>query len=514
MHCLRQNVILLLLVFLATSHSGANVKMPSIFSDNMMLQRGISVAVWGTASPGEKVTVKIAGQSATGTAAKDGKWLVRLKPLNAGGPYSMTVSGKNRLTIRNILVGEVWLCAGQSNMVMKVSQCQNAPAEISSASFPKIRCYTTKLAASPKPQVDTVGKWEVCSPAAVGDFSATGYFFARDTHQTLNVPVGIIVSAWGGSNQEAFMRLEALHAHPKEAKPYFKLWEQRKAAFPEEHAAALKKAAEAKAAGKPAPKMRTLEGHQARPASIYNAMIHPLIPFGIRGALWAGGKANRGRALEYRVLMPAMIQDWRKSWSLGDFPFYLCQMANYLPKDPNEHWEELRESMLKTTDLKNAGMVVTIDIGDPHNVHPKNKQEVSRRLALLAKANVYGKNIVCNGPIYKSMSVEGSAIRLHFRSIGGGLAARGGGSLKGFAIAGADRKFVPAVAAIEGDTILVRSDSVASPAAVRYAWEMNPDCNLINNAGLPASPFRTDTWPLSQGVHKSDSADSTAEDGG
>jgi sialate O-acetylesterase len=285
-----------------------------------------------------------------------------------------------------------------------------------------------------------------------------------------------------------------LRAHPESA-AYFKLWEQRKAAFPAELAAAQEKAAEAKAAGKPAPKMRTLEGHQARPGSIYNAMISPLIPFGMRGVLWAGGKANRGRALEYRVLMPAMIQDWRKSWGLGDFPFFLCQMANWIPTNPDEEWMELRESMLKTTNLRGTGMVVTIDIGEEHNVHPKNKQEVGRRLALIAKSQVYGMDVTYSGPIYESMTIEGKAIRLRFKFVDGGLDARGGGDLKGFAIAGADRKFVPAEAVIDGDSILVTSKEVPNPLAVRYAWEMNPDCNLINKAGLPASPFRTDTWP-------------------
>ena len=491
---------LLLLLLLAASQARAAVKLPSIFSDNMMLQRGISAPIWGNASPGEPVTVHIAGQSATAKAGKDGRWQMRLKSIAAGGPYDLIVSGKNKIVVTNVMVGEVWLCAGQSNMVMKVSECQNAPAEIAGAGFPAIRCYTTQRAASPNPLTDTVGKWEVCSPKTVGRFAATGYFFARDIHKTLNVPVGIIISAWGGSNMEAFVRLDTLKAHP-ESKAYFKLWEQRKAAFPAELAAAKIKAAEAKAQGKPAPKQRTLEGHQARPASIYNAMISPLIPYGMRGALWAGGKANRARSLEYRVLMPAMIQDWRKSWGLGDSPFYIVQMANWISKDPNEHWEELRESMLKTTDLKNTGMVVTIDIGNPNNVHFKNKQEVSRRLALLAKANVYGMDVVCDGPIYTSMTVEGNAIRLHFKSIGGGLAARGGELLKGFVIAGADRKFVPAEATVDGETIVVRSESIGAPIAVRYAWEMNPDCNLVNKTGLPASPFRTDAWPFWQGVH-------------
>jgi sialate O-acetylesterase len=498
---------LISLLMMLIAPGDANVKLPALISDNMMLQRDIPVPIWGRAAPGERIKVAIGKQTASAVAGKDGRWQVRLKPMKAGGPLDMVVTGKNKLEVRNILVGEVWLCAGQSNMVMMVKQCDNAAQEIADAkNYPEIRHYKVDLKASPWPLNDTVGKWEVCSPRTVGKFTATGYFFARDIHDTLKAPVGIILSAWGGSNMESFVRLDVLKAHPESA-AYFKHWEQRKAAFPAELAAAQKAAAEAKAAGKPAPKMRTLEGHQARPSSIYNAMISPLIPFGMRGVLWAGGKANRSRALEYRVLMPAMIQDWRKSWGLGDCPFFICQMANWVSKDPNEHWEELRESMLKTTDLKNAGMVVTIDIGDPNNVHPKNKQEVSRRLALQAKANVYGMDVVCNGPIYTSMTVEGNAIRLHFKSIGGGLAARVGGSLKGFVIAGADRKFVPAGGTIDGDTILVRSENVRSPIAVRYAWEMNPDCNLMNKAGLPASPFRTDAWPFWQGVQDKGSPD-------
>ncbi len=486
-----------LLVSASLGH--ADVKLPSLISDNMVLQRDIRIPIWGTAAPGEKVKVTLADQSAEAVAGTDGSWKVTLKPMQAGGPHEMTVTGKNKITVKNILIGEVWLCSGQSNMVMPVSQCENAQEEIADAkNYPQIRHYTAERIASETPQNDTVGKWEIASPETVGKFTATGYFFARDINDVFHVPVGIILSAWGGANMESFMRLDALKAHPKEAAPYFKLWEERKAAFPAEHAAALKAAEEAKAAGKPAPKMRTLEGHQARPGSIYNGMISPLIPFGMRGVLWAGGKANRGRAAEYAVLMPAMIQDWRKSWGLGDFPFYLAQMANWISPDPNEHWEALREAMLKTTSLTNTGMVVTIDIGDPHNVHFKNKQEVARRFALQAKAHVYGMDIACDGPIYTSMSVEKGAIRLHFKSLDGGLATPNDEPLKGFVIAGSDRKFVPADAKIDKDTILVQSDKIADPAAVRYAWEMNPDCNLINAAGLPASPFRTDDWPLEQ----------------
>jgi len=489
-------IIALACVVILGPRANAEVRLPSLIGDNMMLQQHVNVPIWGTASPKEHVTVTIGKQTASTTADPDGRWKVKLKPLQAGGPFTMTIAGKNRITVRNILVGEVWLCAGQSNMVMTVQQSNDAAREIADAkNYPQIRYYDVKRRASSKPLNDTVGKWVICSPETAGKFSAAGYFFARDIHKTLKAPVGLILSAWGGSNMEAFVRLDVLKSHPESA-AYFKLWEQRKAAFPAELAAAEKKAAQAKAAGKPVPTMRTLEGHQARPASIYNAMISPLIGFGMRGVLWAGGKANRGRAKEYSVLMPAMIQDWRKSWGEGDFPFYFCQMANWIPNNPNEHWEELREAMLKTTNLKNTGMVVCIDIGDPHNVHPKAKQEVGRRLALIAKSRVYGMKVTYSGPVYESMRIERSAIRLRFKHVDGGLAARGGGPLNGFAISGADRVFVPAQAVVFGDTIVVQSEKVRAPVAVRYAWEMNPDCNLVNGAGLPASPFRTDKWPL------------------
>jgi sialate O-acetylesterase len=477
------------------SCANAEVKLPSLISDNMMLQQHVNLPIWGTAAPKEHVKVTIGKQSVSTIAGTNGLWMVRLKPLTAGGPLTMTVAGKNKLTVRNILVGEVWLCAGQSNMVMTVKQSNNAAREIADAkNYPQIRYYDVKRRASSEPMTDTVGKWVICSPETAGKFSAAGYFFGRDIHKTLKVPVGLILSAWGGSNMEAFVRLDVLRSHPESA-AYFKYWEQRKAAFPAELAAAKKKAAEAKAAGKPAPTMRTLEGHQARPASIYNGMISPLIPFAMRGVVWAGGKANRGRAKEYGVLMPAMIQDWRKSWGLGDFPFFLCQMANYIPANPNEHWEELREAMLRTTNLKNTGMVVCIDIGDPHNVHPKAKQEVGRRLALIAKSQAYGMKVSYSGPVYESMNVQVNAVKLYFKHVDGGLVAGGGGPLKGFVISGANRRFVPAQAVVSGDTIIVTSDKVSNPAAVRYAWEMNPDCNLTNKSGLPASPFRTDTWP-------------------
>ena len=483
-------------VVILVPRANAEVTLPSLISDNMMLQQHMPVPIWGTASPKERVAVTVCKQTASTTTGPDGRWRVKLKPLQAGGPFTMTITGKNKITVRNILVGEVWLCSGQSNMAMTVQQSNDAEREIADAkNYPQIRYYNVKRKASSKPVSETEGKWEVCSPETAGEFSAAGYFFARDIHKTLKAPVGLILSAWGGSNMESFVRLDVLKSHPESA-AYFKHWEQRKAAFPAELAAAKKKAAEAKAAGKPAPTMRTLEGHQARPASIYNGMISPLIPFGMRGVLWAGGKANRSRAKEYGVLMPAMIQDWRKSWGMGDFPFFLCQMANWIPKDPNEHWEELREAMLKTTNLKNTGMVVCIDIGDPHNVHPKNKQEVGRRLALIAKSQVYGMKVSYSGPVYESIKVEDKAIKLYFKHIDGGLATRAGGVLKGFAISGADRQFVPAQGVVVGDTIVVNSEEVRAPVAVRYAWEMNPDCNLINKAGLPASPFRTDKWPL------------------
>jgi len=488
----------LVVICVSTLPAAANVTLPTVFGDHMVVQREIPIPIWGTAKPGEQVTVSLADETAKAVAGKDGRWNVRLKPRPAGGPLILTVTGMSKVVIKDVLVGDVWFCAGQSNMAMMVKQCKDAPTEIANSTNPMIRCYTTARAASPKPLTDTKGRWQVAGPDSTGGFSASAYFFARDIQQTLKIPIGIIVSAWGGSNMEAFARMEVLNAHPAEAKPYFRLWEQRKAAFPAELAAAKEAAAQAQAQGKPAPKLRTLETHQARPASIYNGMVAPFVPYAIKGFLWNGGAANRGRAAEYSVLMPAMIQDWRKQWGEGQLPFFLVQMANWSPDNPDTHFEALREAMLKTAQTPGVGMVVTIDIGEEHNIHPKNKQEVGRRLALQAKAKAYGFKIMADGPTYDSMAVEGDTIRLKFTSVGDGLAARGGGELRGFEIAGEDRKFWRGSAKIDGDTILVRSDVVPHPVAVRYAWEMFPDCNLINVHGLPASPFRTDTWPLQE----------------
>jgi len=354
------------------------------------------------------------------------------------------------------------------------------------------------------PLEDTEGQWTLCSPQSVGDFSAVGYFFGREIHKALGVPVGLIHSSWGGTPAEAWTSLPYLEGDP-DYQPIIERWKLNLANYPkaikdyEAKLAEWQSAAEkAKAEGKPAPPAPWKPAgpeYPGRPAVLYNGMIAPLIPYAIQGVIWYQGEANAGRAYQYRRLFPTMIRNWRKAWGQGNFPFLFVQLANYEPGNLNEEWAELREAQLMALQLPSTGMAVAIDIGNPKDIHPRNKQEVGRRLALTALAKVYGKNIEYSGPMYRGMSIEGGAIRLRFDHVDGGLLAMGGGPLKGFTIAGEDRKFVPAEAVIEGETVVVRSPEVAHPVAVRYAWAINPTCNLYNKAGLPASPFRTDDWP-------------------
>ena len=386
---------------------------------------------------------------------------------------------------------------------------RNAAAEIQSAVYPKIRLFTAEHIIAGKPQFDVSGKWETCTPDTVEFFSAVGYYFGRDLHKARGVPVGLIHTSWGGTPAESWTSKPVLQADP-DFKPILDRWQESFAGYPKklDHwykhtlAAWRKKADQVEAQGRPIPKPPELprdpRQHPHRPSGLYNAMIHPLIPFGIKGAIWYQGESNANRAYQYRTLFPAMIQNWRTDWGQGDFPFLFVQLANFKAREdePGESdWAELREAQTMTLSLPNTGMAVTIDIGEANDIHPTNKQDVGSRLALAARAIAYGEQIVYSGPMYDSMTVEGETIRLRFKHVGGGLLAKGGGALKGFAVAGADRKFVWADAKIDGDTIVVSSGKVAQPVAVRYAWAINPECNLYNKQGLPASPFRTDDWP-------------------
>jgi sialate O-acetylesterase len=645
----------------AAAAPAAQVRLPRIFGSHMVLQQGIDVPVWGWTDAGAAVTVTLGDAAQKAVAGADGRWSVRFGPLKAGGgPLTMTVTGANTITLTDILVGEVWVGSGQSNMEMSVGSSNNAAEEAAAATDSEIRFFTVPRRVSQKPLDDLAGgQWEACTPDTVRGFSAAAYFFGRRLRKDLGVPVGLIHTSWGGTPAEAWTTRPTLESDPdyapildrfKTSGPDYekaraeyerklKAWEQTAAdpgnkgfgegwADPATDVSAWKAmdlpaAMESQAdlnidgavwfrrevaipdawAGKDlllelgsvddfdvtyfdnvqvgatgqdtplwwaVPRKYTVPGrlvkggkavvavrvfdhwntggivgqggtmriapagspdsgavglagpwrykvefavdtskrgprpsepmgpdHPHSPAGLWNAMIRPIVPFAIRGAIWYQGETNAGRAYQYRKLFPAMITDWRKAWGQGDFTFLFVQLANFTARkdEPDEsEWAELREAQSMTLGLPKTGQAVIIDIGDAVDIHPKNKQDVGLRLALAAEAIAYGKGIVYSGPAYKGLKIDGGKAVLTFEHIGGGLVAKGG-KLTGFAVAGADRKFVWADAKIEGDTVVVSSDKVAAPVAVRYAWANNPDCNLYNKAGLPASPFRTDQWP-------------------
>jgi sialate O-acetylesterase len=483
---------------LAATPARAEVKLPALIGDNMVLQEGLKVPIWGWAAPGQAVTVSIAGQAVRATADKAGHWRVTLEPLKPGPALEMTVAGGGKtITVKNILVGEVWICGGQSNMTHPVA----LTGEADKAKYPEIRLFDVPPIPADAPVEDVKAAWAPCSPQTASQFSAIGYFFGRMIHKDLKVPVGLIHSALGATEAESWMDPKVLEADPQ-FKPIFKFWEgQRRehegnvAGATARRAAWEKEAAKAKAEGKPLPPGPIpipFDWSVRFPGRLYNGMIVPLIPYGIRGVIWYQGESNYVGAL-YRQEFAALIESWRKAWGQGDFPFLFVQLANYA-----EPWNfaVTRQAQLESLAVPHTGMAVTIDIGEAHNIHPGNKLEVGRRLGLIAEATVYGKkDVVYSGPICDGMKVEGNKVRLKFQHVDGGLVAKDGPALKGFAVAAADGKFVGAEARIDGETVVVSSDQVAVPVYVRYAWADNPECNLYNKAGLPASPFGMPTPP-------------------
>ena len=644
-------------LFSSCSRQAANVRLSSVFGDHMVLQQKMPIPVWGTAEPGGTVRVSLGKQSKKTKVGKDGTWLVKLDPVPAGGPFTLAVAGKDTVTLHDVLVGEVWLASGQSNMEFPVAgswaKVKNYKEELANANYPQIRLFKVKKTRAYKPmrKVASTG-WQPCDSASVAGFSAVAYFFGRDLYRKLDVPIGLIESSWGGTTVEAWTSAEGLKPFPQFSKilgylqkggsvedtifstykkamsqwdarvstildslgisahhfenpatdvstwktmklptfwedaglknvdgvvwfrkevnlpanwagkdltlslgpindrdvtwfngvevgsrPYVMLFRKytipgrlvkpgknvivvqdldigNKGGIygrPEDLKLVLDKTDSISLAGnwlfkidpvqvdvKKLPGQPGMPSFANIPTVLYNAMIAPLIPVAMRGAIWYQGESNANRAYEYRDLFKAMIRDWRTHWGEGDFPFYFVQLANFMkvkPRPAESTWAELREAQTQALSLPNTGMAVTIDIGDATNIHPTNKQEVGRRLALIARHNVYGDtSLVYSGPLYKSMKIEGNKIRLYFDFVDGGLEARGGLPLKGFAIAGADKKFHWAQAVIDGKTVVVSSPAVRAPVAVRYAWANNPVCNLYNKAGLPASPFRTDDW--------------------
>ncbi len=476
-HSTRRRTLAWLLMFAVVGLPGTvlgEVKLAGVFGDHMVLQRGRDVPVWGTASAGEEVRVVLGKQTHSTKAGQDGRWKVSLGAMPAGGPHELVVRAANTLTVRDVLVGEVWLASGQSNMAMTVRRCRDAQAEQAAADHPKIRMFIVKKAAQLVPQADCQGSWQVCSPQTVAGFSGTAFYFGRRLHKELGVPVGLINSSWGGTAIEAWTSLEVQKKDNRLA-PVFAPWKN-----------------------KPGP-------DRNKPSNLFNGMIQPLVGYGIRGAIWYQGERNAksvASARLYRHQLPLMINDWRKRWGQGgadDFPFFWVQLPNFKARrdDPNlvTSWAVMRESMQMGLKTAATGMAVTIDIGEARDIHPKNKQDVGHRLAQAALAVAYKKGVVAMGPLMRSVTIEDSRVRVQFDHVDEKLVMRGKGTeVTGFAVAGPDKVFHPATAKIDGKTVLVKSGMVPDPIAVRYAFGDNPPVNLYNSSGIPVAPFRTDDW--------------------
>ena len=651
-------LLLFIFTFFLISPVLAEVRVPAIIGDNMVLQQDKKVRIWGWANPNEKVSVELAKQKGSTITDANGHWQVLIGPFKAGGPFDLTITGSNTLAIKNVLIGEVWVCSGQSNMEWPLINAQNGADAVAQANYPEIRLFTVQKATSTSPLDDVKGQWIVTTPDKVGQFSAVGYFFGRELNQKLKIPIGLIHTSWGGTPAEAWTSQSALSTSA-ELQPILERYQQGLKDLPQRQQDFARRLAEwseknlyqdpgnkGESLGYAEPKTNTAdwpnmnlpqyfetaglkmdgavwfrkevevpqdwvgktlelnlaaiddydttyfngtrvggigpetpnsyvvprrykippdlvkpgkniiavrvfdsageggfgagnmslrpdgsaaEGlplagawgykveleltpkapdwgsrpeavgptNQNSPSVLYDAMIAPLIPMTIRGAIWYQGESNAGRAFQYRTLFPTMIRNWRSAWGQGDFPFYFVQLANWQPlkDEPGEsEWAELREAQTLTLREPQTGMAVIIDIGDTKDIHPRNKIDVGHRLALWALANVYGQKAEYSGPLFDKFSVEGDKIRVKFKHAEG-LKTSDGSAPKGFAIAGEDHKFVWAEAKIEGDEIVVWSKEVAKPVAVRYAWADNPVCNLYNKTGLPASPFRTDDWP-------------------
>jgi sialate O-acetylesterase len=456
----------------------ADVTLPSVIGSNMVLQRDRELPIWGWADAGEEVTVTFSGARQSTQAGADGKWSVKLPAMKASStPAELTIAGKNTVRLDNILVGEVWLCSGQSNMEWTVQVSDNPTEEIAAADHPRIRHIKIPHTPADKPQSNVKSNgWEVCTPKTVPAFTAVGYYFALNLQKELDVPIGLIGSNWGGTRIEPWTTPDGFKAVPALKGIADKLDE-----FPSKNAKG--------------------EINHQTPLALYNGMIAPLVPYAIRGALWYQGESNNGEGMLYAEKMKALITGWRKLWNDESLPFYFVQLApfNYGNDKSGVNLAGIWEAQTASLAIPHTGMAVTVDIGNIKDIHPRNKQDVGKRLALWALAKNYGKSdLVYSGPLYESMSVEGNKVRLKFKHLGGGLVARDGKPLSWFAVAGEDRKFVPALATIEGDTVVVHAAEVSSPVAVRYGWHQTAEPNLSNKAGLPASPFRTDNWADAQ----------------
>lgn len=641
--------IILIILLIATSPMViGQVHLPKVFSDNMVLQRGLDIPVWGTSGPAMEIIVELGGNRIKTVASQDSTWTLHMPQMQAGGPYVMRIyqgdSSQPAITFNNVLIGDVWLASGQSNMEWQVQQSMNAENEIKKANYPAIRFFNVPHNKKTDIQKEVNGGiWKALDSVNVKTVSAVAYFFARDLSTELNVPIGIIQSTWGGTPVETWTSREQLLASPitrkkvlqndsitnqhfvKDSLALIRFWDivynpQNKTdkfipkkkfddskwqeiempvtlkdmeishyegmvwlrktvtiptgmsesnlsvhlghpemnyslyfngeeicknvwnanpmhnydiparlVKPGKNVIAVRMAFLWGGGGfnPPAeelylsdgntritlagpwkfkkdlePDIPTIHNYHKYPTFLYNAMIHPLIPFGVKGFIWYQGEDNVSAPTDYRTLFPTLIDDWRIRWQQGYLPFLYVQLANHMktkPEPSDSKWAELREAQTLTLTQPNTGMACIIDIGEANDIHPKNKQEVGRRLALLAKKIVYKMPVQAYGPMYKRHDIAGDQIKIHFSETGSGLAIRGAGKLKGFAVAGRDKKFHWADATIDGNNVMVKSDKIKKPVAVRYAWADNPDCNLINKEGLPAVPFRTDNWNVPEG---------------
>jgi len=503
-------ILLGILISLSCS-SIADVKLPSIISDNMVLQQNCEVNFWGSADPGETIYISPGWSRDNVTvlsmavANDKGKWFTTFRTPQAGGPYDIRIKGNNNLVIKNVLIGEIWLCSGQSNMEMPMKGWEKQPVygadeDIKNADNSSIRFFTVPKRTADKPQTDVNSQWIECTQQTVKDFSAVGYYFGREINRKTAFPVGLIFSAWGGTVAEAWTREEFIENDDELSviigvyKKLYSDWE--------------KTATMAEKENKPKPQLPFRANAWDKTSVLYNAMIAPLLNMTIKGVIWYQGESNAQRAYQYRQLLPTMIFNWRCDFNNFEMPFYFVQIAGYVEHSPGTEvtiykgkpresdWAELREAQFMTSSLKNTGMAVAIDLGEANNVHLAKKNDVGNRLALWALAKNYGKDIEYSGPLYSGYCIEGDRIRVFFSHADDGLFAKDG-RLKGFTVSGKDRKFVWADAQIDGRTVLVSSHDTKEPVAVRYAWDIYPECNLYNTRGLPASPFRTDHW---QGV--------------
>ncbi len=513
-----------LLALLCSVAARAEVKLANVFGDHMVLQRDVAVPVWGWAAPGQEVRVAFAGQAKQATADQLGRWMLRLDPLSASGEgRSLEVQSGNRLVLRDVLVGDVWICSGQSNMEWSVSASLNADKEIQSADIANIRLFNVPgHTTSQLPRQDAPGQWQRAAPQSVKGFSAVGYFFGRHLHQQTDIPIGLIGTNWGGTRIEPWTPPVGFRSVPELANiaaqvdrfdPGVPAGKETWQSYIDEVAAWAEDARASLAKGAPlrdpiAPPGFTNAG---QPTAIYNAMVYPLAPYALRGAIWYQGESNGDEGVEYFHKMQALIQGWREVWNQENLPihFYFVQLANW--KQPTDDpaggdgWARIREAQRRALTVPYTGMAVTTDIGEANDIHPRNKQDVGKRLALWALRDVYGQDVVVSGPLYRDSKVEENKIRIRFDHSGSGLMVgekqgleptrESDAELKRFAIAGQDRKWHWANAKIDGDSVVVWSAEVERPVAVRYAYSMNPaGANLYNREGLPAAPFRTDDW--------------------